>query len=75
MEASGEVHILADLPPSEIPSYKLYTRLCKHQMRSGRCGVLKKSLAHVGDRSPSVEPLACRYGPFLPYVKLILNVF
>jgi hypothetical protein len=63
MEASGQLHAPAALPPAKDPSYLLDRRLSGPQSRSGRGGKKKKSQPppESNPRSPIFQPVVQRY--------------
>jgi hypothetical protein len=59
-EVRGRLHVLADLLQGKSPSVPLYRRLSGAESRSKRCEVDKKTLAHAGNRTPVLQPVARR---------------
>jgi hypothetical protein len=60
MEVSGQLHATAAFPSGKSPRYPLDRRVGGLQSLSGRCGE-EKDVALAENRTPAVQPVACRY--------------
>jgi hypothetical protein len=61
MGVSGRSQASAALPPWKAPPrYPFDKKLGGPQSRAGRCGE-EKNLAPAGNKTPAVQPIACRY--------------